>query len=141
MEKNDSSESKNRRDVLLEKYDQFLTFVEWLLDEELPDHTKMKNKSNYTLVLNGNGYTKFAESFFKKFEVIKVAQKWFMKDAVKEHKSKIKAAEYYLLPLYEKDFDLNSIFIVKKKNKIDKIKQRVKSLLDDLLPKPQPNYN
>ena len=54
MEKNDSSESKHRRDVLLEKYDQFLTFVEWLLDEELPDHTKMKNKSNYINYITKN---------------------------------------------------------------------------------------
>ena len=138
---NNSLPPKNLKEILLEKYDDFLSLVESLLEDSLPDHAKMKNKSNYSLILNGNWESKFIDALFKKFEVIKIAQKWFMKDAVKEHKSKIMAAEYYVLPLYEKNYELHSIYIVKKKNKIDKIKQRVKSLLDDLIPKPVPNYN
>lgn len=136
--RNDKETLKN---ILLEKFEDFLDYVEFVLKEELPDATRMKNISNYTLLINGNWEELFVDMLFKKFEVVKIAKTWFMEDAIQEFSSKIKSWEFYVVPDYTKNLELTTLYVFKKKDKIDNVKQKVKDFLDRFLPSPEPQYH
>lgn len=135
------NEKEILRDILLEKFEDFLDYIESVLNEELSDSTRMKNISNYTLLINWNSETNFLEKLLEKFEIVKIAKVWFMEDTIKEFSSKIKSWEFYVIPDYTKDLELTTMYVFKKKDKLDNLKQQVKNFLDSLLPSPENQYH
>jgi hypothetical protein len=56
-------------------------------------------------------------------------------------KKKIQTNEVYLVPLFisiEENLNIRELFFVKKKDKIDSLKERIKKLLDSFIPEPEP---
>lgn len=126
------------REMILIKFEEFLDYVEVVISEKLPDATRMKNISNFSLHVKLIWDTNFQEELRKKFEVIKIAKKWFIEDAIKEKKSQIKSAEFYLIPsFYIQTLEYDTLYIVKKKDKLDNVKQWIQDFLDRFLPKPE----
>jgi hypothetical protein len=129
------------RNTLLEKFEEFLDYVWVVIWEKLPDATRMKNISNFSLNLKLVWDVNFQEELAKKFEIVKVAKKWFIEDAIKERKKQIKSAEFYLIPRFHiETLEYDVLYIIRKKDKLDNVKQQVKDFLDNLLPKPEPEF-
>lgn len=135
---------KYKEDIILAIYDLFLDDIDKIIWEKLSDSTRMRNISNYKLLLQGKGERKFLEELLKNFDIIREAQAGFIEGPILEMKSQIRSAEIYLVPIFE-DHEawksLKKIFFVKKKDKLDALKQRIKRFLEDLLPDPEPGFH
>lgn len=129
------------REILLDKFENFLDYMEKILNEKLSDAVRMKNISNYTLLINGKGEQTFLKNLWTKFDLIKVAKIPFIDDTIKEFSWKIKSWEYYVVPDYTGDLQLTTIYVFKKKDTLNHFKQKVKDLLESLVPPPEPQYH
>lgn len=139
---NPNNEKKNEqqeiKEMILSLVENFFLYVEYLFWEKISDATKMKNFHHYNLLLQWNGESDFSRQLMKYFDVIKTAKKWFIDDALKEKKSQIKSAELFVVPHFIWiDFQLESVFFVKKKDKFWDFKNKISNWVQDILGNPE----
>ncbi len=139
-EKNESNEFAPYIDL----FNNFLNEVEEIIKKDLSDNVRNKNLNMFLTFLKISDSLNFIKELHKKVIVIKEVKVWLMDIPLKNFSSKILSWEVLLLPVVTiKDWELwyDAIVLYIKKDDFSSFKEKIKSFIDSILPKPKLKYN
>lgn len=123
-------------------FESFIQYIEKIGKIELSDSVRLDNKNIYSMLIRlSEDDLQYKIELNKRYEIIKTAKHWWIDDTIVTYSAKIKTWEYNVVPQFSRPYEseetekeLEWIGIIKRKDKINLLKQWIKKLTEKLVP-------